>query len=149
MPIATSVRRALARLALASSVVALSAPSGCSDRNPLATGVYTAKQPPFAGATLDVAADKASVTITLPGEKAPIKRAATPWPTDKWPQLCPRGIKNTGAEVLDLGPDPLVVGGRTFDKPVVITDCMHKPIVNLTTVESDGRPAWNGVTFEK
>jgi hypothetical protein len=147
MPIAPSVRRPVVSLVLASSLAALASLTACADRNPLDTGIYTAKEAPFAGAKLEIAADKKKVTITLPGAP-PIERAASAWEMEKWPQLCPRGMKNTGSEVLELG-GPLTVGGKTFPTPVVIADCTHKPLVNLTTVAADGRPAWNGIEFAK
>ncbi|MCU0654035.1 MAG: hypothetical protein MUF64_01680 [Polyangiaceae bacterium] len=56
---------------------------------------------------------------------------------------------DTSSEVLDLGPEPLELGGTRLEKPVLFAHCLGKPVVALGTLEADGRPSPTALEFEK
>lgn len=125
-------------LAAALGLGALVLPA-CSARNHILAGSYTAGNAPAAGVQLAIAADKREVTFTPPG--APVlKRSAQVWDPSKWPMLCPRGLKDTRSEVLDLGPEPLQLGSTRIEHPLLVADCLGKPIVDLSSLGADGSP---------
>jgi hypothetical protein len=124
--------------------IALALPlAACSATNPIELGTYTGKKPPLAGVSVVIATDKKQVTFTT--SSGAITRAATPWARDKWPTLCPRGLKDTSSEVLDLGPEPLEIGGARVDHPVLVADCLHRPSLDLMSLGKDGEPVKPGV----
>lgn len=136
-----AVRHLMLSPARASTLIAGAlALSACSEINTIAPGTYTSRGGPLAGARVEVNADKSSVTIT-PAAGPAIKRTARAWERSRWPMLCPRGLKDTSSEVLDLGPDPIVMGATRVERPVLVANCVKKPIVELRPLGADGRPA--------
>ncbi|MFO0756225.1 MAG: hypothetical protein U0359_07020 [Byssovorax sp.] len=124
-------------LMLALVPLALLALPACSARNTLEPGAYTGKAPPASSVTLTIPADKKKVTFTVAGG-APFERSAEAWPPEKWPMLCPRGLKDTRSEVLDLGVAPLVLGPTTVTHPLLVANCLGKPAVDVMSVDSAG-----------
>lgn len=113
------------------------ASAACSARNPIDPGAYTSHAPPYVGMQVSVSPDKQTVTFALPGGPT-VKRSAKAWDPSKWPTLCPRGLKDTSSEVLDLGPDPLELAGTKIERPVLVADCTHKPILELMGLDTRG-----------
>jgi hypothetical protein len=133
---------------LALALVAFVLPA-CSNRNHLAAGAYTARNPPVAGVALAIDAGKRKVTFTPPGA-APVERSAAAWDEARWPTLCPRGMTDTASEVLDLGPEPLVLGSTRVEHPLLVADCLGKPRVGLHARGADGQPVKpEAATFER
>lgn len=128
------LRRAAALLWLA----ALTLPA-CSARNHIQAGAYTGRKAPFSGVQLSIDAAKREVTFTAPGAP-PVKRSAQAWDDARWPMLCPRGMKDTSSEVLDLGPEPLQLDATRVEHPLLVADCLGKPIVDLMSLGADGKP---------
>lgn len=128
--------RLAASLAFASLSLAL---AGCAEKNPITPGTYTARAAPHTGVEIAVAPDKKSVSFRLPGG-AVVKRSARPWEEARWPTLCPRGMKDTSSEVLDLGPDPLQLGAARIERPVLVANCLHKPVLELMSLDAEGKP---------
>ena len=113
--------------------------AGCSERNPIQPGVYTAKAGPIAGTKVTIDAEKSSI-VFAPPTGASITRKSMAWVPARWPMLCPRGMKDTRSEVIGLGDDPLVIGTLTVTRPVLVGDCLGKPIVDLMSLGADDRP---------
>ena len=111
----------------------------CSATNPIELGTYTGNRAPLAGVRVAIAEDKRQVSFT-PATGAPIPRAATAWSRERWPTLCPRGLKDTSSEVIDLGPEALEIGGVRVDHPLLVANCLHKPAVELMSLGADGAP---------
>jgi hypothetical protein len=140
--------RPILRPAAALALAVLTLPA-CSHRNVIAAGTYTAHSAPVAGAQLAIGADKREVTFTLPGGP-PVKRSAAAWEASRWPTLCPRGLKDTASEVLDLGPEPLQLGAIRVEHPLVVANCLGAPAVGLHSLGSDGEPTKPGTAaFER
>jgi hypothetical protein len=141
-----------AALGLAACGLASLVLPACSARNHIQPGSYTASRPPGAsarGVQLAIAADKSHVTFTPPGAPA-LERSASAWDPSRWPMLCPRGLKDTSSEVLDLGPEPLQLGATRVEHPLLVANCGGKPIVDLRALGSDGRPTQPAVVeFER
>lgn len=108
--------------------LALASGAGCGARYvAVEPGSLTCSQGPcekgdLAGLTMTVSADRTQVTFT-PKSGPPVTRAAKGWPKDKWPNLCPAGMRAILPEVLELGPAPLVLGAVEVKNPVVVADC--------------------------
>ncbi len=133
-----------AALGLASLVL-----PACSARNHIQPGSYTASKPPAVSVQLAIAADKRQVTFTPPGAPA-LERSASVWDPSRWPMLCPRGLKDTSSEVLDLGPEPLQLGATRVEHPLLVANCLGKPIVDLRALGSDGQPTQPAIVeFER
>lgn len=126
------------KVASATLLLASLASTACSARNPIDAGSYTSHAAPHAGIQITVAPDKQMVTFTLPGG-ATVKRSAKPWDPSRWPMLCPRGLKDTASEVLDLGPEPLELAGTKIERPALVADCLHKPILELMSRDAQGQ----------
>jgi hypothetical protein len=129
----------ISRIALSTVLASVGLLVGCAQRNALAPGDYVAHKTPLVDAKVSIVADKHEVTFSVPGA-GPVKRSATAWDLSRWPTLCPRGMHDTRSEVLDLGPEPLVLGATKVERPVLVAECLGHPIVELMSVGADGAP---------
>lgn len=120
----------------------------CSDLNLVAPGVYTASADEAKGVSVSISDDKRTVTFQVPGS-APVTRSATVWDKSRWPNFCPHGMKDGRSEILDLGPDPLVLGKIRVEKPVLAADCMHHPVVNLMPQRPNDAPGPPALAFKR
>lgn len=125
---------------LSSVLFACLAASACAERNAVVPGTYATKGEASAAAPavrVTIAETKAEVSFATGASV--IKRTATPREQAKWPMLCPRGMKDTSSEVLDLGDEPLVLGAMRVERPALVAECLGKPIVELRTRDLDGK----------
>lgn len=114
----------------------------CAERNTIAPGDYVSAPDPAASVTvpgvrLTIAPGKTEVAFT--SGTSVIKRSATAREQGKWPTLCPRGMKDTSSEVLDVGGGPVVLGPVRVEQPALVAQCTGKPIVELREREPDGK----------
>ncbi len=127
----------MTRIAILAVSAAALAASGCSAKNPVEPGTYTSHEAPHADIRLTVDSNKESVTFAMPGG-GEVKRKAVAWEASKWPTLCPRGMQDTSSEVLDLGDAPLELAGTRIERPVLVANCLHKPILELMSRDAGG-----------
>lgn len=123
----------------ARGVLSLLLVGACSERNPVATGTYTSPGPAASGVVLTIDAAKARVSFTVPGG-APVERVGAPRDPARWPTLCPRGMKDTSSEVVELGAEPLAVGDVRVERPALVANCLGKPEVELYSLDESGAP---------
>lgn len=131
---------AVSRLRVLASFVVCVVVSACAERNSVVPGTYATQGEASAAAPavrLTIAAGKTEVSFATGASV--VKRAATPREQAKWPTLCPRGMKDTSSEVLDLGDEPLVLGALRVERPALVAECLGKPVVELRTRDVDGR----------
>ena len=128
-----------ARPALLATVLVL---TGCGAKmHPIQPGELTCREGACKGIQLSVDAAKKEVTFTFDSKIAkPVVRKVTAWPEERWPNLCPHGTRALKSEVFELGPDPLVLGTTTVDKPMLVSDCLGGSALDLKSADAGGEP---------
>lgn len=101
----------------------------------LEPGTLQCKSGAHAGLSVTVAADK---VVFTPASGPPITRPVKAWPQDKWPNLCPAGMQAIRPEVVELGPDPLVLGAVEIKAPLLVADCRGGTSVSLKPTDPQG-----------
>jgi len=101
----------------------------------LEPGTLQCKSGPHAGLAVTIAADK---VVFTPAGGAPITRTVKAWPQEKWPNLCPAGMQAIRPEVVELGPDPLLLGTVEIKLPLLVADCRGGTSVSLKPTDPQG-----------
>ena len=127
----TTLAAAIMALALAAVLV-----GGCSlDRwTKVEPGAYTvvhggaASAMPVAREIQGLAIDRDGGVMALAlDDGSEVVASLAPRDRAEWPAGCPANIQSTRMEVLDIAPDPLVVGGTSLSHPVLVRDCPTDP----------------------
>ena len=138
----SSVRVRAAPFALACALLACAAaPLGCSNVvwTSVEVGAYENHELTPGPLRLDVDRAASTITFTRPGAPA-IVRPARALDRDKWPTRCRMNFKSARTELLDIGPDPLDLGGKKVERPVVLAGCYRSNEVELESLGADGSP---------
>lgn len=101
-------------------------------------GTLTCQRETCKGMQLTLDAEKHEATFTFEGKT--VKRTTSAWPQERWPNLCPQGTRAIKTEVFDLGPDPLVLGKITIEKPLLVADCLGGTRLDVKPADAAGEP---------
>jgi hypothetical protein len=76
---------------------------------------------------LEIDRDESLMVLTMI-DGSEIVAALVPRDRTEWPAGCPTNIHSTRMEVLDIVPDPLIIGATRLSSPILVRDCPRDPV---------------------